>query len=66
MQTASTLAQRYGGQVYPLPPSNTITGLIVELMGVNTAAIIANPELSVMARDAVGQGPLVKVRQTMY
>lgn len=42
---------------------DTIQGLIVDdLLELNTAAIVANPELTIVSRSDVGQGDLAKVR----
>lgn len=65
IQTVSRLSQRYGGSAFPMPPMNTVTGLITGLMEVDTAAVVANPELVVVPRDDVGQGPLAKVSQNV-
>lgn len=55
----------FGGDPFPLAPDNTLTGLVVELMELDNAAVIQTAELEPniegVSREDVDQGPLVKV-----
>lgn len=60
------LRQRYGGVSFPIPPDDTLRGLIVDdLLEAMSPAIVANPELTVVNRRDVGQGDLAKLKFTV-
>ncbi|XP_064399733.1 uncharacterized protein LOC135346144 [Halichondria panicea] len=65
-KSGEILQKRYGGAYFPTPHVDTIQGLIVDdLLELNTAAIVANPELTIVSRSDVGQGDLAKLKFTV-
>ena len=56
----------YGGVVFPVPPSDTLTGFVTnDLMEINAAVVQMEPEYLNISRSDVDQGPLIKVRTSL-
>lgn len=73
MQLLSDLLPLYGGAAFPIPNDDTLQSLIIDdLLGIDSdidassLAIVADPELTVVSRADVGQGPLARVSSLIH
>jgi len=60
-KTVGLLNVRYGGYPIPLPPDNTLTDMVANLME-ETANVLRDVNLEIVDRTEVNQGPVAKVR----